>query len=494
MIYLARVRRFCVGHWPYLTVAAVFVLSRLVYRFALKLEFDHSPVEYFIQYLSPWFVEHDFWRSLLYLHQQALLQNLLTGGSIRLLGSSTAFVFLDRLYLTCGLTTLLATLCAMLRLGASRVVAVLAVSLYAAHPVTVLYEMWLFYHTPVATLLMLSLLALLRYYRTGTFRAAFTFFALFAAVALFYALYGPALLVAVALGLLLRPPRASPRSRMLWALAIPLGVLVLNLQKTQLLVGHRHGEAFLWENLAVKTANELEPEERRLLVRRGLISRAVNIQLFSSPLSVFGDLRVAHPPTGIPLLDLEQTPDGAPNAHALGHVLIAENYFKPAAEYLLLHHPDAFGRGFFRALTRDYFRSAMDHDDTLYSADREKLRPVVDRVDSLLWRNHERALLLLVVVMPITLLYALYRVLGPRAWLESERSAVAAISYMLLLIAYVTVAVTVIAVGDFCRYRFNVDPFYLILFVLLVTDLGHRLAAWHRRLRTRLTTHAALPP
>jgi hypothetical protein len=52
----------------------------------------------------------------------------------------------------------------------------------------------------------------------------------------------------------------------------------------------------------------------------------------------------------------------------------------------------------------------------------------------------------------------------------------------------------VVAVGDFCRYRFNVDPFYLILFVLLVTDLGHRLAAWCRRLRPRLAIHAALPP
>jgi hypothetical protein len=423
-----------------------------------------------------------------------LLQNLLTGGSIRLFGSPAAFVILDRLYLVCGLTTVLAMLCAMLRLGASRIVAVTAVSLYAAHPVTVLYETWLFYHTPVAALLMLSLLALLRYYRTGTFRAAFTFFALFAAVALFYALYGPALLVAVALGLLWRPPRACPRSRMLWALGIPLGVLVVNLQKTQLLVGHRHGEAFLWENVAVKTANQLEPGERQLLVRRGYISRAVDVQLFSRPLSHFGDLRVAHPPTGIPLLDLEQTPDGAPNAHALGHVLIAENYFKPAAEYLLRHYPDAFGRGFLHALTRDYFHSAMDHDDTLYSTTREKLRPVVDRVDSLLWRDQERVLLALVIGMPITLLYALYRVLGPRSWLESERSAVAAIWYMLLLIAYVTVAVTVIAVGDFCRYRFNVDPFYLILFVLLVTDLGHHSAAWWRRLRTRLATHAPVRP
>ena len=55
---------------------AVFVVSRLLYRVAFGVRLDVSPVRYFIQYVDPWFVEHDFVRSILHLHHQAPLQNL----------------------------------------------------------------------------------------------------------------------------------------------------------------------------------------------------------------------------------------------------------------------------------------------------------------------------------------------------------------------------------------------------------------------------------
>jgi hypothetical protein len=49
---------------------------------------------------------------------------------------------------------------------------------------------------------------------------------------------------------------------------------------------------------------------------------------------------------------------------------------------------------------------------------------------------------------------------------------VAVLSYMLLTIVYVTGTTVLISYGEFNRYRFDIDPFYLVLCVLLLRDIG----------------------
>jgi hypothetical protein len=147
------------ARWPYVAVILVFGALRLIYRFALDLRFDYSPVYEFIQYIDPWFVEHDFVRSILYLNQQPPLQNLLTGGCIRVFGTPAAFTVLEVLYVALGLATILSMLHAMLRLGVTRTTAAVFAALYAVSPVTVFYEYWLLYHTPVVALLTLSVVS-----------------------------------------------------------------------------------------------------------------------------------------------------------------------------------------------------------------------------------------------------------------------------------------------------------------------------------------------
>src|SRR5580658_518393 len=165
-------------------VVFVFGISRLVYRVVFDVRFDTSPTSDFIQYLDAWFVEHDFLRSVLYLHHQAPLQILVAQGCIKLLGMREAAVLLEALYLALGLCLSLALLRILRRLGAPIVLSIVAVSLYGAAPTSVLYESWLFYPLPTATLLAFSLLALLRYYRLGTFGAALVFFSLLGGLAL----------------------------------------------------------------------------------------------------------------------------------------------------------------------------------------------------------------------------------------------------------------------------------------------------------------------
>jgi hypothetical protein len=475
--------------WPYLALGVVFAASRTAYRLVLGIRFDPTPVRVFIQYINPWFVQHDFLRSVLHLHQQPPLQNVLTGGCLRLFGTPLAFTVLSGLYHLLGLTVALAMLHAMLRLGVLRTVAVVAAGLYAVSPVTVCYENWLFYHLPVAALHLLALGALLRYCRTGAFGAALSCFGLFAAGSLFHALYHPLLLVVIAGALVVRPPVANrvpasrrPRATILLALAIPLFALIVDKTRTRVLVGHDQGDAFLWDNLAIKTFDALRPGERGLLVQKGLVSRAPQVVPFSSALSAYDeDLRVAHPATGVPLLDLEYTPDGAVNAHAIENVLIAETFYKKDALYLLRHRSEAYWRSVLEALSSGYFASSLAYDQSLVSPNRLRLQAIARATDALFLPAADGTQRLLVVVLPLTFVYGLYRLLGGRGRLESERSVVAALSYMLPIIAYVTVATTMVSFGDFSRYRFNIDPFYVILFALLVTDGLERAASLRRR-------------
>jgi hypothetical protein len=487
-------------YWPYVVTAMVFVASRIAYRIVFFVRFDASPFAYFMQYISPWFVQRDFLRSILYLSQQAPLQNLLVGGCVRIFGTPTAFKILDALYVASGLTTALSILHVMLRLGVSRAIATASAALYTASPVTAYFECWLLYHAPVLAFHLLSLVALLRYYRRGTLGAGILCFGLFALSGLFYANFGPIVLIAIALVLLVRPPRPdragiSPRKRLIAALAIPLCMRGLDKAKTRLLIGHNQGDAYLWMNLAVKTYDWLRPGERQALAASGKISHAMGLFLFPISLSAYDDgMRIAHPTTGVPLLDMDLVPGGGVNAHSLEKVLIAERFYKKDALYLLAHDSDAYLRSVLNALTVQDFESPMDYDATLTAPNRENLQTLVNETNAIFLPDRNGTERLLVVLLPVLFLYGLYRVTGARGALESERSIAAAISFMLVLIAYVTLAMALVAVGDFSRYRYNIDPFYVILFALIATDcVEHARRAWRSvvsRLRVSLARRA----
>jgi hypothetical protein len=491
-------KAFLSRRWPYVVVALVFATSRVVYWRVLSIGFDTSPTEYFMQYVSPWLIQRDFLRSVLYLNQQAPLQNLLVGGCERLFGTHAGFAVLHVLYVGIGLTIALTLLHAMLRLGVSSAIATVAAALHTASPVTVHYENWLFYHSPVAALQLLSLVALLRYYRRGTLSAGIWCFGLFALSGLFYANFGPLVLIAIGLALLIRPPRpdragVSPRVRLIAALAIPLCVLGLDRARTRILVGHNQGDAYLWMNLAVKTYAGLRPGERTLLEGSGEISHFRGSIMFSAPLSYMDpSLRISHPPTGVPILDLDVVPSGV-NAHSLEKVLIAESFYKKDAKFLLAHYPTAYLRSFVEAV-REYFASPMDYDDSLVTPNRDNLRTVVEETNAVFLPDDGGTEWLLVVLLPVLFLYGLYRITGARGALESERSITGAIAYMLILIAYVTIAMTGVAVCDFMRYRYNLDPFYVILFALLATDLVERAKRAWRSSRSSLSSATLKSP
>lgn len=461
---------------PVVVVTLVFVVSRLLYRVAFGVRLDVSPVRYFIQYVDPWFVEHDFVRSILHLHHQAPLQNLVVGGILRLLGPRAGYVLLDALYVGLGFLLGLALLSALRRLGVRPFLATLATSLYIALPGIVLFESWLFYSLPTAALLALALVALLRYYERGDLTSGLVFFGLLAAVALLRSTFGTVYVGAVAATLWLRPPPSpagtSARSTLLKAALVPGALIWLWAAKTSVLVGVGYGDALLWQNLVTKIYGQVPESDFERLISEGHLSEAARFRPFTD-LKRYGRVRISAPPTGVPLLDLSHAPSGHRNPHALEYVRIALKYNKPDALYLLRHRPRAYLRSVFTALG-GYF-------DTPASNDLVRLTRNFNRLQSLYHGAETRwERVALLAFLPLAAAYAAYRMTRGLVSGTDPRTT-AAFAYMFITIAYVTLVTTLISYGDFSRYRYDIDPLYLVLGVVMAQDVCNRSARWWRR-------------
>jgi hypothetical protein len=481
--------------WPYLAVAIVFVVSRMFYRGTYNLRFDASPLFYFIQYIDPWFIEHDFLRSILYLHQQAPIPNLVVGTVWLTFGELGWFYVVDGILVAWGLILYLALTTCLIRFNVPRVVTFVVVALFMSTPVAVLYEMWLFYHIPVAALLLCSVLALFRFYRLGTLRSGMLFFGLLASVALIRNVYGSVWLVAIAAILLVVPPLVAPkgstaRRTILKAAAIPLLLLVAMGAKTTILMGRGFGDAAVWTNIVYKTWPEVPSAERERLEQEGLVSGSVSYEPFTG-VDNLKSMRVEHEATGIPLLDIVRLPSGRGNTHTLEYLLIADKYYKADGKYLLDNYPDAYARSVVWALTNWYVSSPTRDIVMPVTQNYLQVKQLDASFNAAFLAGDDGELRLLFVLLPAALLYGLYRVLRLRALLASERSTVVGILFMLLTIVYAALGTTMVSSGDFSRYRFDVDPFYLILLVMMATHSVRAVTRWARRFRQR---RRAAPP
>jgi hypothetical protein len=463
----------------FLVTTLVFVASRWFYRNVLRLEFDASPLDSFIQYMDPWFMEHDFARSLLYLHDQGPLLNLLVGAALRLFGKPVAFAWLEALFSLACLATVLGLLEVALRLGARARVACLVACVYAILPSTVFYEKLLFYHTPVACCLVLAVLFLVHYYRAPSFGAAFACFSAIALAALFRSTFGPSFLLAALLFMLKWPPlgmsSSLARRGLLRAAALPFLLLCLNNLKPLVLLGYGYGDAMLWGNLATKVSEQLSDSERARLIERGAVSRAVNVFCFAD-LREFGEVRVAHARTGVPLLDEERAPNGRWNAHALEYLLLADAHFKPNALYLLSHYPDRYVSSVRKALRATAGSSITD--EFLPYSNSKRLRASWAKVDRLLMLQKDGSFTTLSVGLPLLFAYGLWRAVRTRA--PSQRGITIVLSFVLLTVAYATAVSVLISYGAHARYRFEIDPLLMLLLALGLSELR-----WPRLLRAR---------
>jgi hypothetical protein len=304
-------------------VVAGYFATRAIFWWFAGVAFDASSLDWFWQYIDPELLANDALASVALHHAQPPLFNLYLAGVLKLSGGEPRLWFWAS-YVLVG-AALHAGLFLLLRdLGVGVRTATVAAIVYAASPVSILYESWLFYTPPLAALLVFAAWFLLRLVRGGgRAREALLFFGLLATAGLTRSLFHPVwILGCVALPLCVR---GIDRRRVLLAAALPLVLVAAVVAKNGFLFGSFATSSWMGNSLARLALVQTPPDARRTLVENGALSELSLIRPFSP-------LRAYPPrwrtPRGIdhPVLRSPLKTSGQPNFNHEAFIAISAQY------------------------------------------------------------------------------------------------------------------------------------------------------------------------
>jgi hypothetical protein len=446
---------------------AAFALSRLAYA-AAGVRFDTSPMTWFWQFVDPVLLRTGLLESVFYLHSQPPAFNFLVGAALALPGEWSSRA-LHALYLLLGLCLGACLLALQQRMGVRRGVRLPLTCLLLASPAVVLYENHLFYTFPELALLAGSALALHRYLDRGRGRDLLLAFACMTGLVLTHSLFhlGWALLVVVGLA------AVSPGRRrlVLASAAATVGFAVLWYLRAWVLFGSFSASSWFGMSLAKTFLSQVPPAERPAVASGTILEVAPFL-----PLENYAG-RVPMPPaTGEAVLDQVSKSNGDPNLHHLAYVEIGRQY-QQATMAAIRRRPGYYLRAVGSAFL--FYFQAGDNNPFL-GENRQRILPFVLTVDRLTLGQAEQAYArtgprdeawVLFAVLPCLFVFGLTR--ARRAW-RSDRTLALTLAYMLLTITFVTVAGNATEVVENNRFRFLLEPYFLVFLGLSLESVLRR--------------------
>jgi hypothetical protein len=181
-------------NWCLLYTLGFGLIHWLAYRSGLH--FDAELLGCMWQLLDPWLLKHDLWRSVLLLHGQPPLFNVLVGLVLQLADSQQVLTF-QVLFLGFGFLTGLALFFVLDFFQLRRWLSMLLVWLWVSSPQFLMYEHLLFYSVLEVCLLACAFFCLTRFYLSDAAFWLFSFFMLLAALCLTRSLFHLGFLVCV---------------------------------------------------------------------------------------------------------------------------------------------------------------------------------------------------------------------------------------------------------------------------------------------------------
>jgi len=461
---------------PLAYVITAFVLSRIA-CFIMGVRFDIGPLDYYWQFIDPQLLRTNLFESLYYLHSQPPLFNLFLGIVLKLLPGHEALAF-HVIFLAFGLTLSISLYLLMTSLGLSGRLSSILTIIFVASPSCVLYEDFLFYTYPIATALCLSALLLHRYLKFGRFRHLAIFFALLALFVLTRSVFHPIWFLILTIPLIWY--RRKNWKKIALAAGVPFLLCFLLYAKNAHEFGGFSGSTWFGMNFARLTTWRLPLSDRFSLIDQGKLSTLSLIKPFRK-LETYQ--RHSHVPlaesTGIPVLDQTQKSTEAPNLNNLTYINISRQYWRDAL-YVLPRYPGTYIGSLFESLMI-YFIPTSSY--SFLKDNRQKIG-VIDRAYNLILCGQlqyekeitdDRAFLntglltalgyLVVIVYGFVMLRQAFR----RRSMSSPYALT--LLFIWLNLVYVTIVGNAFELGENNRFRFVVDPFFL---VLLGLALKHR--------------------
>jgi hypothetical protein len=479
--------------WPsstrldYIIVAGLFALSRALYAL-LGLRFDATTLPGYMQFIDPVLLRDRLLESVWYFHAHPPLLNLFTGIGLKLFGEN-AEVYFALTFHVLGLAMALAVHILTLRLTGARAAAIVATALLVFSPSFVLYENWLMYTFPSAALLTISALLLHQYLATRDVRWAGAFFTVLAILLLTRSLFHLAWLIAVMV--LLAVSLRRWWRQVLFAAAAPLLVVALWYGKNYYYFGAFAASTAAGLGFGNITTLMVERERLQPMVQDGRLSPYALVSRYQRPDLLF---MPQEPDTGIPVLDQVKKSDGRHyNYNNLRMVEVNREYMRDAIE-VIRTFPASYAIGLI--LSNRLFFSPTGMNEYFSAQNRDAVLPMEWLFQPLLHGVKPEPRFMRqphygftsaysVEVNTSVFLIAQWFVLLAYGYVQARGGVIAGdgnpralvLGFIVLTAVYLYVVATAIELNENYRYRFNIEPLFLVLLVTAATDLARRLRA-----------------
>jgi hypothetical protein len=292
-------------------VIGLWVVSGALYAL-LGVHFDTTTFPDYLQFIDPVLLKTRLLESLWYYHANPPFLNLFVGIGVKLFTDAGAALFFSVVFHALGLLLAASVYILSWKLSSSRVTAIIATGLLVFSPSFVLYENWLMYSFPAATLLTLATVALYQYVETRRTSWCVTFFALLAALLLTRSLFHLVWLLAIT-ALLAAVLRERWR-QVLLAAAAPVLLVIFWYAKNFFLFGVFTSSTTMGLGLSNITTLTVPAAELLPRVRSGELSPFALVSRYTQTDLLF--LPDERGPTGIPVLDQVRKSTGAYNYNA----------------------------------------------------------------------------------------------------------------------------------------------------------------------------------
>ncbi len=475
-------------------VTGLFAASTLLYAL-LGVRFDPSQLAS-MQFIDEPLLANRLLESLWYYHATPPLLNLLTGIGLKLFGAHANWFFIACFH-ALGLLVAFCIYALTERLSSSRIAALITAGVVVFSPSFVLYQNWLQYEFPASSLLVLSTFALYQFVKTKSAKWCATFFGLLAVLALTRSLFHLAwvILVAALLAVIVR----ERRWQILMTAALPVLVIASWYGKNYYLFGRFAASS--WMGLGLSNISTLMVPRQELipLVEQGKLTPWAVISRYEHMDVLF--LSRQTPPTGVPVLDEVRKSNGEFNFNHRDLPIIDRYYTADAIE-VIRTFPSLYVIGLIIS-NRIYF-SPTNMNMFFSDANRQAVRPMEWIFNPLLAGARPTARLVqqphygfegprkytVEVNTGVPLIVAWCLVLGfgymrarrnLRAADPDTRAGAVTTGFIVMTAAYLYVLSTTIELAENSRYRFEIEPLFIVLAATAITVLV-------RSVRERLAT------
>ena len=473
----------------YVMIAFVFCLSRVVFH-DFGVRFDSNPLVSYLQFIDPFLLKNNFLQSIFYLHCQPPLFNLFLGIILKVFPENYALVF-NVIYLLCGIIFAGAIYTLMLRMKVYKSVAMFLTITFMISPAVILYEKWLYYSYPIATLLVLTALFLNKYAVSNDRRFSVLFFSCLGMIVLINSTFH--LFWFVLIGVVLVFFKRGYSKSIILSGLIPL-LIIIGVYTKNYFISGSFGTSSTWfgVQVAAMIIPNLNKHQQELFLKDQSITHTMLGEDPTQQQMESVSNQALKKTTKIPILDLVSKPSipQMPNFNSLIILGISKLYLKEAL-YVLKQDLRLYVIGVIRSCLIYFFPGPTDvrFDNRKVIAPYENIYNFMffhlNRINSNelytaklfqthLWnlnRDFFSSICFALVIGYYILLIIFCCKFIKNLFNSNKNHRFLTMLFIFINIIYVSLISILLGYWATNRYRFSIDAFYLIIFGVFLTHL-----------------------